>query len=78
MPVAGMYSSERPSYALCSQSSPHMMILGDILSVIVINKMKIPHLPINDKYGDYEKQADQQLRPHVEKSIFLSFFNVHG
>ena len=56
VPVAGMYGRECPENLSASQTGLYMAILCDIYIVIITDKVKMMHLPENDKsYQNKEK-----------------------
>jgi hypothetical protein len=67
MPVAGASGGEGPGYALRGYPGLYVVILGYIHPVIQVNEFMSPHLPVDNKCGCDEKQANDKNVTIVER-----------
>jgi len=77
MPVARTCGSKRPGDAVQGQPGLYMWIDCDIQVVIVINKIMVPHLPINGYDGHDQKKTNQQIRSYLQGVISIGNSVVH-
>ena len=61
-PVRGVIRSECPVDVLWRNSAKHVGIVSDVLGVIKIDKIKVPHLAIGNECCEEQGQIDPDVR----------------
>ena len=72
MPVAGMAGSEGPAHRLPAQTVLDVLVRGDIIRVVVIDKIELPRGPIHCQCRQQKKQAAESHDQTARQTRSLS------
>ena len=75
MPIAEVYSRERPFDALCRQTGFDVSVVVYIFCIIIVNELKRVDPEIDKKRADNQEQANPQFGADIK--INLIVINSH-